>query len=99
MAEEEKELLTCDEIFCHFLGHVAKQVNHVYYKTVLRFILLYRDCLNEIGWQKRREHFIKCGIPLSEDETYWQIRTKELESGALSGPPRNRGPFSSSMKK
>ena len=81
MSEEEKEILTCDEVFCLYLGDVAKQVNHVYYKTVLRFIMLYRDCLNEIGWQKRKEHYIKCSIPLNQDELYWSIREKEIEAG------------------
>lgn len=51
--------MTCDEIFSLYLRHVSKQVNEQYYKTVLRFVLLYRECLNEYGWLKRREHFYK----------------------------------------
>jgi len=57
MTEDEKDSLTCDEVFCLYLRHVSKQVNEHYYKTVLRFVLLYRECLNENGWMKRREHF------------------------------------------
>ena len=50
MSEEEKDQLTCDDAFVLYLGDVAKYVNPTYYKTVLRFVLLYRECLNELGW-------------------------------------------------
>ena len=59
MTEDEKDKLTCDEIFSLYLRHVSKQVNESYYRTVLRFVLLYRECLNEYGWLKRRDHFHK----------------------------------------
>ena len=74
MSDEEKDSLTCDDVFVLYLGDIAKQVNPQYYKLVLRFIMLYRDCLNDIGWQKRREHFIKCGIPLSHDKLLVKVR-------------------------
>ena len=70
MSEDERDLLTCDEVFCLYLGDVSKMVNPTYYKNIVRFVMLYRDCLNELGWQKRREHFIKSDIPLSEDLVY-----------------------------
>jgi hypothetical protein len=56
---EERDALTCDEVFCLYLRHVSKQVNESYYRTVLRFVLLYRECLNECGWLKRREQYLK----------------------------------------
>lgn len=59
MSEEEKDRLTCDEVFSLYLRHVSKQVNDTYYRNVIRFILLYRECLNEYGWLKRREHYKK----------------------------------------
>jgi hypothetical protein len=59
MSEEDKDKLTCDEIFAMYLRHVSKQVNETYYRTVLRFVLLYRECLNEYGWLKRRDHYHK----------------------------------------
>jgi hypothetical protein len=46
---------------------------------VLRFIILFRECLNNIGWQKRREHYIKCGIPLSQDRLLVKVRQQEDE--------------------
>lgn len=59
MTEEDKDKLTCDEVFALYLRHVSKQVNESYYRTVLRFVLLYRECLNEYGWLKRRDHYHK----------------------------------------
>ncbi len=59
MSEEDKDRLTCDEVFSLYLRHVSKQVNDTYYRNVIRFVLLYRECLNEYGWLKRREHYKK----------------------------------------
>ena len=60
MTPSEKYELSCDEVFVLYLGNISKQVNAVYYRTVMKFVLLYRDCLNQMGWYKRREHMIKC---------------------------------------
>jgi hypothetical protein len=46
MDDEQKEEITCDELFCLYLRHMCKQVNSNFYRVVLRFILLYRSCLN-----------------------------------------------------
>ena len=62
MEEIEKDQLTCDEVFSFYLRDVCKHVNESYYRTCLRFVLLYRECLNEYGWLKRRDHFKKAGI-------------------------------------
>ena len=51
-------------------------MNPTYYKIVLRFIILYRECLNEIGWQKRREQFQKSD--LNNDDLYSKIKDKEM---------------------
>lgn len=59
MTECDKDLLCCDEIFALYLRHISKQVNEHYYRIVLRFVLLYRECLNEYGWLKRRDHYQK----------------------------------------
>ena len=55
MSIEQRDNLTCDEIFSLYLGYVSKQVNAIYYRTVTKFVLLYRECMNQIGWRKRRE--------------------------------------------
>ena len=55
LTEEEKDMMTCDEVFSLYLRHVSKQVNENYYRNCVRFVLLYRECLNEYGWLKRRD--------------------------------------------
>jgi hypothetical protein len=47
MTDEEMDQLSCDEILVTYLGEVSKRVNLFYFKTVLKFVLLYRECLNE----------------------------------------------------
>ncbi len=46
MSRKEKDLLTCDHILNLYLGYVSKQVNAVYYRTVTKFVLMFRDCMN-----------------------------------------------------
>lgn len=76
MNEEEKDALTCDMVFALYLRDVCKRVNENYYKTCLRFVLLYRECLNEHGWLKRREHYAKAGI-LDQDEVLNRLKAQE----------------------
>lgn len=76
MDEDEKDMISCDEIFSLYLRDVCKYVNENYYKTCLRFVLLYRECLNEYGWLKRREHFRKAGIE-EDDEILNKLRSDE----------------------
>ena len=74
MDEEEKDKMTCDEIFGLYLRHVCKLVNENYYKNVLRFVILYRECLNECGWLKRRETYMEAGM-LDEDSLLASLKT------------------------
>ena len=48
-------MLSADEIFGLYLRDVASKTNELFYRTMIRFILLYRECLNEHGWQKLAE--------------------------------------------
>jgi hypothetical protein len=41
-----KRQMSCDSIFASYLAEVAKKVKKEYYAQVLRFVLLYRDCIN-----------------------------------------------------
>ena len=68
MSEQEKDKLTCDQVFTFYLADVAKKVNHQYFRVVMKFVVLYRECLNEQGWKIRREHIIKAGIRLKDDK-------------------------------
>jgi hypothetical protein len=53
-----------DEIFSLYLYKISQKVNENFYRTVLLFIVLFRECLNEIGWQKKIESE---GLKLEED--------------------------------
>ena len=55
MSEEWKVMMNCDEIFSIYLRDVAQKTNGNFYSTILKFILYYRECLNEFGWQKKAE--------------------------------------------
>lgn len=44
-----------DEIFALYLYKVSLKVNDSFYRTVLAFVIFFRECLNNIGWKKRRE--------------------------------------------
>lgn len=44
-----------DEIFAFYLYQISRKVNEVFYRTVLTYAILFRECLNEIGWSKKME--------------------------------------------
>jgi len=39
-----------DEIFALYLYKISQKVNESFYKIVLTYVILFRECLNEIGW-------------------------------------------------
>jgi hypothetical protein len=43
MGEEERQNLSCDEIFAVYLREVSQKVNERFYKLVVRFIIGYRE--------------------------------------------------------
>lgn len=47
--------MSFDEIQTAYLREVASKVNGTFYTKVLHFALLYRECLNNYGWQKLAE--------------------------------------------
>jgi len=57
-------------------------VNSEYYKKVLRFVLLYRECMNEYGWIKRRETLNRAKVSEENDEILWNLKVKELGEDA-----------------
>ena len=44
-----------DEIFALYLYRMSNRINQYYYKIVLAYVIFFRECLNEIGWNKRLE--------------------------------------------
>eukprot|EP00347_Sterkiella_histriomuscorum_P007733 403347763 len=55
MSEEWRVMLSADEIFGLYLREVASKTNLNFYVTMVKYILLYRECMNEYGWQKLAE--------------------------------------------
>ena len=55
MCEEWRMMMCCDEALTAYLREIASRVNENFYRQVLTFVLLYRDCLNKYGWQKLAE--------------------------------------------
>ena len=76
-------MMTCDEVFCMYLREISKQVNENYYRQCLRFIVLYRECINECGWLKRRETYKELDM-LEEDTLLANLKTQEEQQEALS---------------
>ncbi len=44
-----------DEIFALYLWKISEKVNDQFYRTVLAYTILFRECLNELGWAKKIE--------------------------------------------
>eukprot|EP00826_Nyctotherus_ovalis_P027565 TRINITY_DN2154_c0_g1_i3.p3 TRINITY_DN2154_c0_g1~~TRINITY_DN2154_c0_g1_i3.p3 ORF type:complete len:122 (+),score=40.34 TRINITY_DN2154_c0_g1_i3:726-1091(+) len=42
----------CDMIFCEYLEEVSKLTSPAYFTIVVRFAILYRECINKYGWAK-----------------------------------------------
>lgn len=53
---EARNLLTCDELFALYLRHTCRKVNSKFYKNIIMFVILFRECMNEYGWQKKQEN-------------------------------------------
>ena len=49
---KEKHIKNCDEIFSEYLIEVGSITNNEYFKQVIIFIMLYRECANKYGWIK-----------------------------------------------
>ena len=61
-----------------YLREVCKNVNEKCYLQCLRFVLLYRECINEFGWLKRSETFARAGM-LHEDTLLKELKAQEEE--------------------
>jgi hypothetical protein len=55
LSDDDKLNMKVDEIFALYLYNVSQKVSDQFYRTVLAFVIFFRECLNEIGWKKRRE--------------------------------------------
>ena len=48
-------MLSADDAFALYLRYAQMLVNADFMKTMIHFIILYRDCINQYGWQKIAE--------------------------------------------
>ena len=52
LSDEEKKMLKIDQILALYLVDLAEHVIVGFYKSAAVFIELYRNCINEMGWDK-----------------------------------------------
>jgi hypothetical protein len=58
----------CDEVFADYIVRVSKIVNESFFNKVLKFVFLFRECLNDVHSDKTKE------IP---EEYYTEVRNAE----------------------
>lgn len=59
MPENKKNMLNAEQLLVLYLREFSCMVNETFYKKLITFVLLFRECLNIYGWQKRAEHEVK----------------------------------------
>lgn len=88
----------CDDLFAVYLNEISSKVNQDYFKHVMRFILLFRECLNDLGWKKKYESrarnrleeikmaaAVKGANPENEPELYQKELTEAMKSFPVTG--------------
>lgn len=50
LSDADRQDMKVDEIFALYLWWISKKVNSAFYQTVVKYAILFRECLNEIGW-------------------------------------------------
>lgn len=56
LPEDDRNKISCDEVFAIYLYDTSRRVNPEFFKVMLRFIFAYRECLNKYGWEKKAEN-------------------------------------------
>ena len=63
-------MMLVDEIFALYLWTISKKVKDEFFvDTMLPYVMLFRECLNEIGWQKKAESEQQNGNADGESKT------------------------------
>lgn len=70
LTDGDRLVMHVDEIFALYLQRISQRVNESFYKVVLSYTVLFRECLNELGWGKK---FESEGIK-PEEEPEWKDR-------------------------
>jgi hypothetical protein len=55
LSDNDRIEMLVDEIFAVYLWRISQKVNDSFYKLVLAYTILFRECLNELGWAKKIE--------------------------------------------
>ena len=55
LSEKDRQEMLVDEIFALYLYRMSNKTNENFYKTILFYIIFFRECLNEYGWGKKIE--------------------------------------------
>jgi len=55
LSDNERASMLVDEIFALYLWKTSTRVNSEFYKIVLAYAILFRECLNDLGWSKKFE--------------------------------------------
>lgn len=55
LTESDRVAMKVDEIFALYLYEISKKVNRNFFYICIQYVILFRECLNEIGWQKKQE--------------------------------------------
>jgi sorbitol-specific phosphotransferase system component IIBC len=50
LTQVEKLDMLVDEIFALYLFRTSRKTNEMFYKTILAYVIFFRECLNKIGW-------------------------------------------------
>ena len=53
--DKDRQDMLVDEIFALYLYRMSNRINQNYYRTVLAYVIFFRECLNEYGWGKKIE--------------------------------------------
>ena len=74
----------CDDIFAEYLRQVANYTNSEYFATVMKFVVLYRECINKYGWIKFKAQEKTLEYSIENDAEYIPELANELVLSYLS---------------
>ena len=64
LTDADRTNMKVDEIFAFYLYTISQKVKDDYYEeTMLPYVILFRECLDEIGWSKKQESEQQNGSP------------------------------------
>lgn len=62
-ALQKKKEKKCDETFAEYLSDVSKMINKDCYKQILKFVFLFRECLNHYGDRLNKSKQVQGVVP------------------------------------